>query len=384
MNDPGNGSDGSVAPYRKTDPSVVITLTKTMIDKMTIDASARLRAFFSENGIHDYFEQPQGPEFKRVVPIQLVSDDLIMQSEIAFYRPRSGKGDPRMRISSLHKVSEPGDKLEVSVNGAALTATNISRHPSSHALVDDYPIVSEESRSGLQQLLSVLETAATKGYIRCNSSSSNAVGNLLESLVGIRTNSSRQPDYFGIELKTRRATSGGRHTILAKAASWSDSPIKSTAAFLDVYGYYRASKLELNCEVRATPNSLGLWLTVSEDGSFLEECSNHPIYPVALRWKIRDIEEAIASKHEFTLWVTAETRVRNGVEEARFTEAILTRRPNTHLVASLFTEGHMSIDHLASQEFPAPAKERGPLLKIDDSHFENLFPIVGSYRFAAA
>ncbi len=102
-----------------------------------------------------------------------------------------------------------------------------------------------------------------------------AVGRTLETVLNIQQNSSKTPDYKGIELKSYRGESRTRANLFAQVPNWEKSYIKSSAEMLQAFGYQRERHdRQLNCEVSALRfNSLDLRLSLDVDGGLLSEVS---------------------------------------------------------------------------------------------------------------
>jgi hypothetical protein len=54
-------------------------------------------------------------------------------------------------------------------------------------------------------------------------------------------NSSRTPDYKGIELKSARENKGTRKGLFAKTPNWELSKFKNRTEILDAFGYWERS-----------------------------------------------------------------------------------------------------------------------------------------------
>jgi hypothetical protein len=79
-----------------------------------------------------------------------------------------------------------------------------------------------------------------------------AVGRTLEAALGIQINSSKKPDYKGIELKSFRNKRDNRKNLFAQVPDWELSKFKSSAEILDAFGYQRQQDFKLYCTVSTT------------------------------------------------------------------------------------------------------------------------------------
>lgn len=357
--------------------------TTTTLGKAYSDATQEFREFLVTAAIHDYARQHQGQEYKVLRNATVIAHGSLLASEIAMYRPRTKKGDPRIRISKIKEICHHGDIAVVMLVEDELYIFRLDEYDL-EAEVDRPSVLRRllgrtlrQRTSASQELLSLMYDLAGRGFIKTHRSGDTAVGHLLESELGITANSSKAPDYKGIEIKSTRAKSQRRHTMFARVPDWEASSIASTAQFLYLFGYDRRGFPELNCEVRADrANSLGLRLRVSSDEQFLEEFSEVPEKPLALRWTLESLRTSLKRKHAETFWVKATSQLRPDGEYVRFDRVIHTSRPVLQQVAPLLEAGEISVDHLISKRPDRSVKEQGPLFKISDRYFDALFPTI--------
>lgn len=78
-----------------------VEITGTGLKKSILDATAPMRAYFLENGIHNYEEQLQGQEYKCYKTASILTDSTQFITKVSFYRPNTKKGDPRI-CDKLH------------------------------------------------------------------------------------------------------------------------------------------------------------------------------------------------------------------------------------------------------------------------------------------
>ena len=68
-----------------------IQITQTGINKSTLDATAPVRSFFKEHGIHDYEHQLQGPDNKIFKETYILTETDFYKTQTALYRPVTKK-----------------------------------------------------------------------------------------------------------------------------------------------------------------------------------------------------------------------------------------------------------------------------------------------------
>lgn len=361
--------------------------TKTTLDKAYSDATQEFREFLKSSGVHDYGKQSQGQDAKVVRSATIIDYGRPLESEIALYRPITKSGDPRFRITNIKKICGAGD----------IAAVLFIRNMFYVLRLDQSDIEAEMQRAGMlrevlssvarnrisasEELLELMLGLAERGFIKTHRSGDTAVGHLLESELGISANSSKAPDYRGIEIKSTRARAQTRHTMFAKVPDWSQSTVRSTAEFLELFGYDRRGFPELNCEVSAKrANSQGLRLRVSGDEKVLEEYCETRYSTLRLNWALESVRAALRKKHAETFWVKASSERRSDGEYIRFDSVIHTSKPVLNQVVPLLASGSITVDHLISKKPGKGVKEQGPLFKIADRQFHTLFPCIEVYR----
>ena len=104
-----------------------IQITQTGINKSTLDATAPVRSFFKEHGIHDYEHQPQGPANKVFKETYILSETDFLKTKTALYRPITKNGDPRLWIYGFTKFAHPDDIFAILVNKGVLYVIILSQ-----------------------------------------------------------------------------------------------------------------------------------------------------------------------------------------------------------------------------------------------------------------
>lgn len=362
--------------------------TETTLDKAYSDATQEFREFLKSSGVHDYAKQRQGQDAKVVRSATIIDHGAPLQSEVAMYRPLTKSGDPRFRITNIKKICRAGDIAAVLFVGniiyvLRLDQSDIEAELQRSGMLRDVLSGAARNRiSASEELLDLMLGLAERGFIKTHRSGDTAVGHLLETELGIAANSSKAPDYKGIEIKSTRARAQTRHTMFAKVPDWSQSTVRGTAQFLELFGYDRRGFPELNCEVSARrANSQGLRLRVSGDETALEEYSETRDSTLRLRWSLESLRAALREKHAETFWVKASSVRRNNDEYIRFDSVIHTSKPVLNQVVPLLASGSITVDHLISKKPGKGVKEQGPLFKIADREFHTLFPCIEVYQF---
>lgn len=376
----------------------LVVPTETGMAKGIMDATANVRDFLKASCIHDFETQPQGTEHKRLIPTRLVTSAGIVGTTTSLYRPVTKKGDPRLWIYGLAQHAVPGNVLVLIAVGSdellVVNASNaglvpgVSPRQGEHVRVSDAAGVDLDAllapllartNSVADELLALIRDLSNKWHRGLSGSRRDTeVGRLLEELLGIRTNSSKQPDYKGIEIKAGRKGGKNLQTLFAKVPNWSISRLKSSAEVLNEFGYERARDKylkQLRCTVSARgPNSQGLFLALNSDQSELLENSQRLDLPSVVAWKTQELKDALALKHRETFWVTAACRRADEYEEFRYEHVLHTRKPMINALPALLESGVVTVDHLITKDLKGKVEEKGPLFRMWRKDMDLLFP----------
>ena len=99
-------------------------------------------------------------------------------------------------------------------------------------------------------------------------------------------NSSKTPDYKGIELKSFRDKRNNRKGLFGKVPNWKLSKFKSAEEILDNFGYWEDGIFRIYNTMRATGrNAQGLILKIDEKKDCLIENSDKPEIGDFLVWE---------------------------------------------------------------------------------------------------
>jgi hypothetical protein len=362
--------------------------TATALSKSIVDAHEGLRRFLSSNSIHDFEQQGQGPDNKKVVEVKIVLPDSIVSRELSLYRPQTKNGDPRLWISRLSDYANPFNLIALIVDGTGTVhVVNCSR-PEVWASRDKQGsplqiLLSNAVKSDVvDELLEKLSTISAMGFVDSLRSGPTGVGFTLETLLGIKANSSRTPDYKGIELKSGRVPATGvprnRSTIFSQVPKWELSQLKSGKEILHKYGYHnpQRNRTQLYCSVASEPNPQGLFMRIDSSGQYVENIAVTPDgseEPVAV-WILSELEAALAAKHKETFWIKASQRKSGSNEQFHYTKVVHTRRPLVNNFGLLIDTGKIEMDYTLSAKPSGAARDHGYLFKMWPQNFHLLFP----------
>jgi hypothetical protein len=365
-------------------PCVVISLTETMLKKSIIDAVEPLRNLLKSTGAHDYERQEQGPEYKVRLQARILTERQVIPTTTSLYRPVTKQGDPRFWISGLGRHTGAGTQLALTVgaNGELLVVvlTVIDWASSQRFLERGFGGFvrargSATTNPHLEELVARLRRLASGPALRALVEADTGVGRTLEHALDIHMNSSKEPDYKGIELKFARqrpVARRNRSTLFAQVPDWDISPCTSSAAILDRFGYQRDGVLKLYTEVGGRANSLGLYLVHDAVHGVIEERSRQADVPVVARWRMAKLDKRLSEKHAETAWVECESIRIHGAEHFRPIRVLYTSAPRLDVFPLLVAAGLITMDHLIKRT-GTRVTEKGPLWKLEPDGHSSLF-----------
>jgi hypothetical protein len=227
----------------------------------------------------------------------------------------------------------------------------------------------------------MLRKIASLGPIPSMVAADTSVGRTLESVLGIQINSSKHPDYKGIELKSFRSSRTNRKNLFAQVPDWNLSKFKSSTEILEAFGYKRNHDFKLYCTVSAiTRNSQGLSLRLDSDIKQIIESSDKPEIGDVVVWTLEKLHERLQEKHRETFWVEAKSLIINGKEHFKYIFVEHTKRPILSQFDLLLDQGIITLDHLIKRNETGKVVEKGPLFKIKPNGLDLLFPPSEKYN----
>lgn len=371
--------------------SISLTLlepTATGLQKSIMDATNSVRNYLRNQNVHDYSIQQQGTESKIMIDTELYGDFGKVSTYTSLYRPNTKNGDPRIWVSGLKKICDPNDIIALIWFDKKLHVFNLTKTKLESsimgiptALNELFLAVSNSVNNVSQELLQMLSSIAMSGPIPSLLNADTSVGRTLETALGIDINSSKTPDYKGIELKAFRNSRTNRKTLFAQVPNWEISKLKSSAEILDAFGYWRGEDFKLYCTVSSTTvNSQGLSLRLDSDVQQLIEFSDKKKYGDIVIWTLDKLHQRLLNKHKETFWVEAESIIIEGKEHFQYKVVEHTKGPIISQFDILLEQGIITLDHLIKRNSHGKVVEKGPLFKIKPNSLDLLFPPSNIYN----
>ena len=233
----------------------------TSLDKGYFDAIAPIRAFFLEEGIHDYSAQGQGQINKEYRDGYLLTDSLMIPAKASLYRPETKKGDPRLWFSKLHKYTDADDIFAMFHIGSTLyiinvTKTNIAERynsPENNPVKEILTTINKQEMEVSQELLGKFIKLYDNGHwYESEVQSDTGIGRAVETLLGKKMDNNPDGDYKGIEIKSKRLQRNStKNGLFTKAPDWGNSKFKTKDEIVQKYGYFSDGKKTLGKGVQS-------------------------------------------------------------------------------------------------------------------------------------
>ena len=209
------------------------------------------------------------------------------------------------------------------------------------------------------------------GSIKVKGSGSGRFGLAVEDALGIRANSSKEADFMGIELKTKRGKS--LQTLFSRVPTrYCDPGTKQD--FFDRHCYYdeKRNRRALYTSFSSKPDSLGFALQV--DGHTISAVRNGE---TVLQYDAEQIEEALLSKHMQTAFISLASQRRDGIESCSILSATFCKWPSILRFLELASAGEVFLD-LTLSEQGERLKDHGFLWRIGSESIDRLYLSVAS------
>ena len=193
-------------------------------------------------------------------------------------------------------------------------------------------------------------------------------------------NPNKGPDYRGIELKSRRSLKENRSNLFAQVPDWSISVVKSSRELLEKFGYARGLLRKLYVTVRAfKPNAQGLFLELDAKADLLHESATRVIQGNVVTWRMEKLRARLLEKHKETVWIEADSSMKDGKERFKLKKLIHTKAPILGQLEPLILSGKITLDHLISSK---KGSDKGPLFKIEKDMVNTLFGTSETYALS--
>lgn len=333
-----------------------VEITPTGLRKSILDSTAPMRAYFLENGIHNYEEQSQGPENKVFIKAAVLTEGNQFDTKVSFYRPNTKMGDPRMWIYGFGPYTNGNDIHVLFWFEQTLYSINISRvdieKVYSSLLItpmqDVLRAINKENSCVSEELLARFRSVKDQ-WFESEVTADTGIGRTIESFLGISMNSDVTPDYKGIELKSHREKRSSKKNVLfTQAPDWDISYLKSGREIVNKYGYFTEDKKKTyqNTVQCSPPNSQLLFLNVNQLEKKLELQANKKSLEDVAAWRLLKLHQRLLTKHHETFWIEVESIINDNKEYFRYKQIEHTKNPNIGQFDVLLEHNYITVDLL--------------------------------------
>lgn len=333
-----------------------VEVTATGLKKSILDSTVPMRAYFLENGIHNYEEQKQGQEHKATHRAIILTDTEKKETKVTFYRPNTKKGDPRMWIYGLGSYTDGSEihvlfKFEEALCSVNITKVDIEKCYNSPIITPLQEIIKAiyiEGNVVSEELLGRFRSVKDQ-WFESEVAADTGIGRTIESFLGISMNSDKTPDYKGIELKSHRDKRSSRKNVLfTQTPDWNISNLKSGRQIVEKYGYYTedGKKTYQNTVQCTPPNSQFLFLNVNQTEEKLELQAQMKRLEDVAAWRLMKLHQRLLTKHHETFWIEVENEKHDGKEYFRYKQIEHTKNPNVGQFDVLIEQNIITVDLL--------------------------------------
>ena len=364
--------------------------TETALEKSIIDAIKPVRSFFLKHGFHDYENQLQG-QGNKIAKRGFFIDKKNIQTLVTFYRPNTKKGDPRIWFTGLKNYIQAGDLLALFLIEDTIYILNCSdasifneftqKKELLKNLIHDY-----EAHTELDELLGKMRDIYNMGFVdRWGTKGPKAVGWTLENLLGLKPNSSKNPDYNGIELKSHRSKRKTRYTLFSLVPKWKISRLSGTLEILNERGKFSIKDQRVSLYVSLDTkhyNTYGLRLETDYEKDLLYQIyKNGNTKEFDTTWIVSDLIDRLNNKHPNTLWVNVDSKKDNEMESFHFLSGVFTSQPDQEMFKLMLEEGLIELDYTMHIKKDGGPRDHGYLFKILPENLDSLFAFKKEYDF---
>ena len=326
-----------------------VEITSTGLGKGILDSTAPMRAYFLENGIHNYEEQLQGQEHKQIKTACVLTETMQFLTKASFYRPNTKKGDPRMWIYGFGSFTDANnihvlfwhEDILYSINITQIDVEKCYNTAILNPMQEILKAIYQEGNCVSEELLGRFR-AVSDQWFESEVTADTGIGRTIESFLGISMNSDKTPDYKGIELKSHREKRRSKKNVLfTQTPDWDISRLKSGREIVEKYGYinedgFRTYQNTVQC---TPPNSQMLFLNVNHIAELLEL--------QAERRKVEDVAAwRLVKLHRETFWIEVENKFSDGKEFFRYKQIEHTKNPNVGQFDVLLEQNVITVDLL--------------------------------------
>lgn len=208
-------------------------------------------------------------------------------------------------------------------------------------------------KSSKEQLIEIFEEIHNRGWVQSHRVNNTGIGKTFEDLAGIDENNSQGPDFMEFEIKAHREEANSPITLFTLAPTF---PKQANGYLKDRFGelYPNNNTLKkLHTSVFADKKN-------SYTGKYAFQLINdrdHKVLKIAVYdlktgnllddsagYTYEKLQEKLFKKLNSLFYVSAERRFQNGIEEFKFTNAVIYTKPSFERFLKILDDGRVQYD----------------------------------------
>lgn len=196
------------------------------------------------------------------------------------------------------------------------------------------------------------------------------VGLTLENCLKIAPNSSKDPDFMGIELKAKLDT-GTLQTLFSRVPSNYIDP-SDRISFFDKYAYWdqKRERRALNVSF-SSKKSLKDWLLEFDSSRAKVFASNGK--EKVLLYQFADLEESLRKKHNETAFISAIKSNESGSKKYRFKDILYCKNVDFYRFVEMGVKGNVFLDFTLSENKNGGISDHGFLWRVPGNQIRNFY-----------
>ncbi len=194
----------------------------------------------------------------------------------------------------------------------------------------------------IEELVTKLNDLYSSGWIKAEGTGSGRYGLALERELSISKNSSKKPDFKGIELKTK--ASSKLQTLFSRTPS-RHTGCSNNLDLIESWGYQdkKTGRQQLYTSINSEGDSLGF--SIRHQNDYIQVLNGST---ELLQYDVNRLEEALISKHSESAFIDVETRESGGINECRFTHLLHCKNSSIDKFLDLLNDGKIYLDFTLS------------------------------------
>lgn len=208
-------------------------------------------------------------------------------------------------------------------------------------------------KSSKEQLIEIFEGIKSMGWVSSHRSNNTGIGKTFEDLAGIDENNHPGPDFEEFEIKAHRGEANSPITLFTLAPSF---PKQANGLLKDNFGeYYNGSNglKKLHTSMFADrkntyANKYAFQLLNDRENEVVKigvfDLQSGTLINDEAGYTYKKLEEKLYSKLNNLFFINAERRFVNGIEEFKFTDALIYTRPSFERFLDIMDDGRVQYD----------------------------------------